>query len=108
MAITSMGGSFTRRANPRPTAQPTPWIRRSGALAGDILSGLQIWAYAIGTQMTGSRVTVTPRAAPKARKARKARRTPSLGVVNDHLLRDIGFNRLGVRETTLANHNEAD
>jgi|GEM_PF-6295599 uncharacterized protein YjiS (DUF1127 family) len=53
--------------------------------------------------MTASRMAGTP-AAPKPRKTRRA---PRLGIADDHLLRDIGFTRLGIREATLANLNEA-
>jgi hypothetical protein len=107
MTVTSMDDLLTqpaiRRPIARPTSRPIPRARASSALAGDILSRLQIWSYAVWTQMTASRMAGTP-AAPKPRKTRRA---PRLGIADDHLLRDIGFTRLGIREATLANLNEA-
>lgn len=56
---------------------------------GDILAALRLWARA-------------------ARSGHAQRRPPAgRAAIGDHLLRDIGINRLGMREATLAIQNEA-
>ena len=45
--------------------------------------------------------------APNAHHKHAARGPVAGGAIDGHMLHDIGLTRLGMRENTLANHNEA-
>ena len=45
--------------------------------------------------------------APSVHHKHAARGPVAGGAIDGHMLRDIGLTRLGMRENTLANHNEA-